>query len=921
LFISTSSKKRNALFLIIYIFCLLSCLNAQQRKYAVSNAHAHNDYNHPKPFATAYEAGFGSIEADVIFRNDHLYVAHDAIDIKPGRTLQSLYLNPLKDAIKKNNGYVFKDPSKHLLFLIDLKTPVEATLHKVIDILKDYPEITSCPTLRIVITGNQPDVSRLTTYPSYIYFDGNFKKNYTIEALEKIALFSDNFKSYSKWNGTGYLTELDKAKIDSAVTKAHSLSKPIRFWAAPDLPDAWFQLMKLDVDYINTDMIYQMSSFLNNLYATIDKTWANILDEVTITAQRKAQLSLNVPYSTQSVSQAYLDNYQPRTTPEALLGTNGVFVQKTNHGGGSPFLRGLTGNQTLILVDGIRLNNSTFRYGPNQYLNTIDAFTINKIEVAKGTGSVQYGSDAIGGVLQVFTKEPRFSADKNRGSGRVIGKYMTGNMEKTVRSEAGFSSEKTATSIGATHRNFGDLIGGDTTGKQSPSGYKELAVDAKTKLLLKRNAELTLAHQFLKQQHVPVYHKIFLENFAVNEFDPQQRMLNYAKLKLTNKHQIISNIEMIGSWQQTQEGRNSRKNGSNTLRKERDKIKTLGFTTDVSSSFSEIWSANSGIELYTDKVNSTREDVNMQSASKVVLRGLYPDDSRFGNYSLYSLHHLAFNKWIMESGIRYNAFSINISDTTLGQVKINPSSFVYNVTVLYKVAAKQNLYLTFNTGYRAPNIDDMGTLGIVDFRYEIPTKDLAPERSQNIEVGYKLQTKKIAAALSGFFMHLTNLITRVKVEDQQINGYPVYRKENVEKGHITGFETEVDYQPLTGWNLKGNLAYTYGQNLTKDEPLSRIPPLNGRLLSTYNNNRWFGSAELLFASNQNRLAQGDKDDNRIPKDGTPGWNVLNVYAGYSFTYVKFNIGLQNLFNEDYRTHGSGINGTGRSAWLSASIKI
>ena len=108
MFISTSSKKRNALFLIIYIFCFLNCLNAQQRKYAVSNAHAHNDYNHPKPFATAYEAGFGSIEADVIFRNDHLYVAHDAVDIKPGRTLQSLYLNPLKDAIKKNNGYVWQ---------------------------------------------------------------------------------------------------------------------------------------------------------------------------------------------------------------------------------------------------------------------------------------------------------------------------------------------------------------------------------------------------------------------------------------------------------------------------------------------------------------------------------------------------------------------------------------------------------------------------------------------------------------------------------------------------------------------------------------------------------------------------------------------------------------------------------------------
>ncbi len=118
-----------------------------------------------------------------------------------------------------------------------------------------------------------------------------------------------------------------------------------------------------------------------------------------------------MPYSVSTVSSKLLTEIynSSRTTPEALIGMNGVFVQKTNHGGGSPFVRGLTGNQTLIMVDGIRMNNSTFRYGPNQYLNTIDAFTINRIEVAKGTGSVQYGTDAIGGVIQVITKEPFFT--------------------------------------------------------------------------------------------------------------------------------------------------------------------------------------------------------------------------------------------------------------------------------------------------------------------------------------------------------------------------------------------------------------------------------------------------------------------------------------------------------------------------------
>ena len=654
---------------------------------------------------------------------------------------------------------------------------------------------------------------------------------------------------------------------------------------------------------------------------TQEDTTSKQLDEVIITSQRTPQKDVNVPYSTQSVSSTYLENFQPRTTPEALMGVNGVFIQKTNHGGGSPFLRGLTGNQTLILVDGIRLNNSTFRYGPNQYLNTIDAYTINKIEVAKGTGSVQYGSDAIGGVLQVFTKTPSFSAHKAGWSGRVLGKYMTGDMEKTGRGEAVYSGEKVAASIGATYRNFGDLVGGDTTGKQSPSGYKELAFDAKLKFLLSSNAVLTLASQFLQQQHVPVYHKVVLENFRVNEFNPQQRMLNYARLNISTPNRLVNNIETIVSWQKGIEGRDSRKNGTTTLRKERDEVNTIGFTTDISSQITRNWSANSGVEIYADRVNSNTKIVNTQTAATSLVRGLYPDNSRNGNYALYSLHHFTFDKWILESGVRYNMFSISIRDTTLGKVRINPSSFVYNASLLYKITQNQSAFVTFNTGFRAPNVDDMGTLGIVDFRYEVPTSSLAPERSRNIELGYKVRSEKWVGSLSGYYMHLSNLITRVKVNGEVINGYQVYRKENMESGYIKGFEAALDYQVLAGLFVKGNVSYTFGQALTRNEPLRRIPPLNGRLLSMYSHRKWSASAELLFASKQSRLAQGDKDDNRIPKGGTPGWNIFNIYAGYEFKLLKLNLGVQNIFNEDYRTHGSGINGVGRSAWLSLAINL
>ena len=644
------------------------------------------------------------------------------------------------------------------------------------------------------------------------------------------------------------------------------------------------------------------------------------MQEVVVTAQRAAQQILNIPYSVQKLNNSQLNEFMPRSTPEALVRMNGVFLQKTNHGGGSPFLRGLTGNQTLLLVDGIRLNNSTFRYGPNQYLNTIDAFTIQNIEVAKGTGSVQYGTDAIGGVVQILTRTPQFT-EKSVFGGAVTAKYMSGDMEKTIRGETFYSTKSFALIAGISKKDFGDLIGGDTTGKQSPSGYNEWAFDIKAKWKLGEKTQLTATTQFLQQRYVPVYHKVRLENFAVNEMEPQQRLLSYARLHTKGSSRFFKETEITFSYQQNIEGRNSIKNGSTSLRKERDEINTAGFTVEIVSNIRNGWAANSGIELYADKVSSRRDDINTQTAQVVSKRGLYPDASRYGNYSVYSLHHFQLGKWVADAGLRFNTFSIRISDTSLGNVQITPAALVGNAGILYKLNKLQSVYASFSSGYRAPNVDDMGTLGIVDFRYEIPAAGLQPEKSTHAEIGYKLQTKKITATAALYYMHLSNLITRVKLEGQVISSYPVYKKENTEAALIKGFETEVNYTPVKKLNIAGGIAYAYGQSLSKNEPLRRIPPFNGRLITSYKTGNWFVAAEMQFASKQNRLAQGDKDDNRIPAGGTPGWEILNFYGGYTIRSIQFNTGLQNILNKDYRTHGSGINGAGRSAWITATIRL
>jgi outer membrane receptor protein involved in Fe transport len=241
--------------------------------------------------------------------------------------------------------------------------------------------------------------------------------------------------------------------------------------------------------------------------------------------------------------------------------------------------------------------------------------------------------------------------------------------------------------------------------------------------------------------------------------------------------------------------------------------------------------------------------------------------------------------------------------------------------MIRKLNGSSSLFVSANTGFRAPNIDDMGTLGIVDFRYEIPNTDLKPEHSFQYQAGYKYQGKKLRGEFYLYRNELYDLIVRTQVPGDTIDGYPVYTKENIERVYIQGVETAWDFEFNKSWTLSGSLTYTHGQNKTKDEPVRRIPPIFGRLALEYSLKGWWINTELSAAGKQERLAAGDISDNRIPYGGTPGWYIININTGYTFRFITIDLSLQNLFNEDYRTHGSGVNGCGRSAFLTVKISL
>lgn len=644
------------------------------------------------------------------------------------------------------------------------------------------------------------------------------------------------------------------------------------------------------------------------------------LANVVVSASRQQISALKTPYSVSVLQIKDIEKLASRATPDMLSNIPGVFIQKTNLGGGSAFVRGLTGNQTLLIIDGIRFNNSTFRYGPNQYLNNIDPSIISKIELLKGSGSVQYGSDALTGVVNFFTLQPEFTAQKTFG-GQLSARLATEGMELSEQLKMTYTFENTGIVFVGANKQFGDIVRGGGLGLQRPTGYNEWDFFGKIRQQLSKTWILEGLIQTTQQSQVPVFHKIQLENFKINEMDLQKYQRSYLKAIGQYENPLFKKIEFSVSQQTSIEQRKLQKNTSTTLRTERDEINTMGILADVQSQFSSTWSAHSGIDYFNDRINSTREDINLTNNSIKALRGLYPNDAGYQYQSVYSIHHLDLDEWQVETGLRFHQNVASLPDTTLGLTQVKSSALVYSLGVARAISQGISIYANTSSGFRAPNMDDLGSLGIVDFRYELPAFDLKPEYSQNYEVGIKISKAKFFQELTLFQTELENLITRIKTS-QFIQAYPVYEKRNVDKAFLRGGEWSGRYDLSNSVSAKANISYVYGQSVTLNEPMRRIPPLHGGFSLSYARKNLFLNSELLFAATQDRLSAGDKADNRMNPLGTPGWAIVNVQANYLFnSHFSISLQAQNIGDVDYRMHGSGINGVGRSLWGQIHLKF
>lgn len=662
------------------------------------------------------------------------------------------------------------------------------------------------------------------------------------------------------------------------------------------------------------------------------------MDELTIAGTRSVTTVLDSPRAVTVVPSAKIRDHQSRTTPEALQEETGILVQETSLGGGSPFLRGQVGNRVLVLVDGIRLNNSTFRFGPNQYGNTIDPHSIDRIEIVRGPASVLYGSDALGGVIHVITKRRADFTEPFDVDARILSRFSSAALEKTLRVESGGNAGHFGFQGGATLHDFDDLRSG--SGEQDHTGYREADGDARLQYRLAPGHELAFTFQRVTQFRVPNT-VAFVHDQESFFFEPQERTLFALDHEVAGRPAWLRSLRSTVSVHRQREVRKRRRFDSTTERREEDRVTTFGATTQADLPLGERHLLVAGAEVYHDEVDSGAVATDTASGERSPARGSFPDGATYDSLATYAQATVELlPRLSLIGGARYSSFSLDADvGGSFGNVAQSFDDVTAAAALVFRPIEPLRLIASVSQGFRAPNLDDTVVLRSLPEQngVDAPNPDLDPERVDNYEAGAKMSWPLLDASLFYYHSDYGDLIERrpgsfegLTFLDENGNGVQdfgepdVFTRQNVGDAVVQGVETDFEIRINPSSDLFGNLSWARGENRSAGEPFSRIPPLLGLAGLRWRSfdGRLWAEYYSRVAGTQDRLSSRDRSDVRIPPGGTPGWQTQNVRAGCQpVPPLRLVLALENFTNERYRIHGSGIDAPGINVVSSAEWRF
>ncbi len=682
--------------------------------------------------------------------------------------------------------------------------------------------------------------------------------------------------------------------------------------------------------------------------ATVPLAARELLDPLVVTVGRIESEPLDTPYSFDRIDAGFLRDNTRRTLPEALQFTPGVLVQKTTHGHGSPFIRGFTGRQNLLLVDGVRFNNSLFRGGPIQYWNTVDPYSLDRIELTKSQGSVLYGSDAVGGTLNAFTRSSRFR-DQAGGEAFTTGSAYcefrsNGDGSHVGRVESAFGvGGRFGVLLGVTAKDFGD-IRDSGVGLMRNTGYPEQDLDLRADIALGPDATLTVVHQNVNQDDIWRWHStlhnpgwqhdghVATRGSYNHRIYDQERSLTYLRAAGERADGPVTRWSATLSYQTTRDSESQDRSASDR-RYQTAGVDTIGFDLSLESPVGPGLLVY-GVDYYHDEVDSTGyRDRGAGLAFDPSFRPV-ADDSSYDLLGAYAQYVWELNERLeLTAGGRYTHARAELGryyDSSLGAdvpgAARDWDDFTGSLRGLFRVNECWSLFAGATQAFRAPNLNDLsGNLTTRSGVNNAGSIDVEPEEFVTWEIGARHDTADHGLSAAVFYTDIDDIITSVA------DGSGGSVTTNGRDGYLYGVELEGWWRLSPCWTLSGFAAWQDGRSDTPvvlggptvHEPASRVMPLTGSLALrwTHPGERLWVEGRILAASAQEDLSLSDRGDTqRIPVGGTPGYVTAMLHAGWQATdFLELTCGLENLTDEDYRNHGSGQNEPGFGAILGARM--
>ena len=689
------------------------------------------------------------------------------------------------------------------------------------------------------------------------------------------------------------------------------------------------------------------------------------LEVMQVTAGRQAESQYQVPQAVTVVTREDIARQGPQVIAQALAYQTGAFFQQSGPGQGIVIVRGLKGSEVLHLVDGMRLNNAFFRNSPSQYLGLVDPQNLAQIELLRGPNATIYGSDAMGGVVHVLTPEQHFDSDgwDLRGGARAY--YDSADLERSGRVHLASGNRQLSVAAGFSYSEFGqrrlaepgqspDGAGGFTLeDRVNDTDYRSRGWDFKTLWTPAGGHELMAAAQSFEVpelqryfQTVPGYSGA-APSRQIAEFRDDRRFY-HLRYRYALPLAFLENIELHLARQVMTDDRLDRNNPQSPPPPLRDEFtfnrSTLdGFTAQAESG-AGAHRLRYGIELYRDQVDSSAyRETPPDSGTISYPNGTsffspFPDGSRADDFGAYLFDEWrAGADWLFEAGLRYSRHETEIAqgDRAFG-AGLSQDDFTGSLGLRHVLTPSLAWTANLGRGFRAPNLFDLALVGQrANDRVVIANLDLKPESVTTVDMGLKAVGGGWASEVTVFYTDYADRIVTVNpafaegTPECPNDGDPATdgcaQNQNIAQSRYYGLESGARYAFDGTVGLRCTLNYTWGdqeQNGTST-PANRVPPLNGMFRVEF---RPLASVSiepyLFWAGRQDRLDPSDLTDSRINPNGSAGYAIANLRAGWTPSPgARLQLDLRNLLDQPYREHGSGIDGAGLGAALTAQFSL